>query len=88
MRSAQSILAAATKTRHNPNCDGSHCLHAFGAVKVYPLGGGGNLILCRRCWAHENSYRESRKNPGNFPTVEWDHAETYGPDMYEGPFPV
>jgi hypothetical protein len=45
---------------HNPNCDGDHCTNEAGEVRVYPLGAGGNLILCQACWAHENRYRYDR----------------------------
>jgi hypothetical protein len=45
---------------HNPNCDGDHCASEHGEVRVYPLGAGGNLILCQACWAHENRYRYDR----------------------------
>jgi len=66
----------------NPNCDGSHCAVANGPVKVYPLGGGGNLILCHACFAHENRYRHARgvetKAPENWPQVAWAKAEPYG----------
>ena len=46
---------------HNPNCDGGHCKKSTGETRVYPLGGGGNLILCFDCWVHENKYRHQRK---------------------------
>jgi hypothetical protein len=66
----------------NPNCSGGHCRSETGPVKVYPLGGGGNLILCRACWAHENDYRRQRgldtRAPENFPVLDWDGAELYG----------
>jgi hypothetical protein len=45
---------------HNNNCDGDHCTSEHGEVRVYPLGAGGNLILCQACWAHENRYRWQR----------------------------
>jgi hypothetical protein len=67
---------------HNNNCDGSHCREATGQVRLYPLGGGGNLILCHACWAHENRYRYERgremKAPENFPQQNWEAAEVYG----------
>jgi hypothetical protein len=44
----------------NPNCDGAHCVESTGEVRLYALGGGGNLYLCRTCWAHENFYRKGR----------------------------
>jgi hypothetical protein len=70
----------ATPTQ-NPNCCGSHCCSETGEVRIYPLGGGGNLILCLACWAHENRYRLERgretREPTNWPTVEWATAEIY-----------
>jgi hypothetical protein len=65
----------------NVNCCGDHCTNPQGEVRVYPLGGGGNLILCHSCWANENRYRYNRgvetKNPGNWPQLDWAKAETY-----------
>ena len=67
---------------HNDNCDGSHCASATGEVRVYPLGGGGNLILCQTCAAHENRYRFQRGKetgaPENWPQVNWFSCEVYG----------
>lgn len=45
----------------NPNCCGGNCCTDHGEVRVYPLGGGANLILCKCCWAHENRYRYERQ---------------------------
>lgn len=68
-------------TIQNPNCSGGHCRVTTGEVRVYPLGGGGNLILCRACWAHENQYRLERGRetgePANWPQVDWATAEVY-----------
>jgi hypothetical protein len=61
---------------HNPNCDGGHCTTAIGEVRVYPLGGGGNLILCHSCWAHENRYRFAK----HWPQLNWHTAKQYGDD--------
>jgi hypothetical protein len=65
----------------NPNCDGDFCSKSTGEVRVMPLGGGGNLILCRTCFAHENAYRRLRGNetgePGNWPQVDWKSAKVY-----------
>ena len=44
----------------NPNCDGAHCVESTGEVRLYALGGGANLYLCRTCWANENFYRQGR----------------------------
>jgi hypothetical protein len=66
---------------HNANCSGSYCRSTFGEVRIYPLGGGGNLILCCACFAHENRYRFHRgletKQPQNWPQVSWADAEVY-----------
>ena len=63
----------------NPNCDGAHCTHN-GQVRVYPIGAGGNLILCRSCFAHENHYNAERnREVGEFrwPFVAWGDAKHY-----------
>jgi hypothetical protein len=66
----------------NPNCCGNHCNSKTGPVKVYSLGGGGNLILCFVCWAYENQYRRQRGldtgAPENFPVLDWETAQPYG----------
>lgn len=66
---------------HNPNCDGSHCLTESGEVRLYPLGGGANLILCAACFAHENQYRRERGRetgaPENWPLIDWTTARPY-----------
>jgi hypothetical protein len=66
----------------NWNCDGEHCANAAGQVRVYPLGGGANLILCMSCAAHENRYRQQRANEtgrqADWPQVNWFNCEVYG----------
>jgi hypothetical protein len=65
----------------NWNCDGSHCTSSNGEVRIYPLGSGGNLILCHSCFAHENRYRAMRgrdtKRPEDFPHISWASAKRY-----------
>ena len=65
----------------NPNCDGSHCPDPNGQVRVYPLGSGGNIIVCQTCAAHENRYRYERGRetgaPENWPQVNWFKCEVY-----------
>ena len=66
----------------NPECSGSHCRPGgTKEVRVYPLGGGANLILCRACFGHENAYRRERqretKRPADWPEVEWETAARY-----------
>ena len=69
----------------NYMCDGSHCILEHGEVRIYPLGGGGNMIYCKECFAHENRYRAKRgvetKCPENFPQVDWDKAKTYAIEL-------
>jgi hypothetical protein len=66
----------------NWNCDGTHCDVPGSEVRLYPLGGGGNLILCAACWRHENQYRLKRGletgEPKNWPQENWTAAERYG----------
>ncbi len=45
---------------HNPNCDGGHCCTETGEVRVLPLPGGANLILCMTCYAREMQWRKER----------------------------
>lgn len=62
----------------NPNCDGSGP-HTPGEIRLYPLGGGGNLILCANCWNKENRYRWRRAvetgAPENWPQEDWQAAK-------------
>lgn len=66
----------------NWNCDGGHCLDNNGQVRVYPTGGGANLILCVHCAAHENRFRFQRgvetRRPEDWPQVNWFNCEIYG----------
>lgn len=68
-------------TTKNWNCDGDHCTHALGSVRVFPIGGSANLILCQSCAAHENRYRYERGRetgaPENWPQVNWFECEVY-----------
>jgi len=66
----------------NYSCDGDHCRDPHGEVRVYPLGGGANLIMCRACFANENRYRMDRgrapgMNPADWPQIDWATATVY-----------
>jgi len=65
----------------NNNCDNDKCIEPHGEIRVYPLGGGANLLLCRSCWAHENRYRKERGcetgQLENWPVLQWTSAEVY-----------
>jgi len=68
-------------TIRNWNCCGEHCNDPAGQVRVYPLGGGANLVLCMACAAHENRYRQHRAKetgrPEDWPQVNWFACEVY-----------
>lgn len=64
----------------NSMCDGNNCRYEHGEVRLYPLGGNGNLILCYYCWEHENSFRYlqgKRYDPKNWPQHNWSNGEIY-----------
>lgn len=69
---------------YNPNCDGDWCENADGETRLYPLGGGANLILCKSCWEHENTYRREQglkyRRPEDWPERNWEN----GTLVYEG----
>lgn len=70
------------------NCDGSGP-HAPGDIRVYPLGAGGNLLLCAACWEKENNFRTHKAKEAyeagsnlfrvdhNWPLIDWHTAERY-----------
>ena len=65
----------------NDNCDGACCTVATGQVRVLPMGAGGNLILCRDCYAHEIRYRAERNrelsDDARFDTPAWADLTIY-----------
>lgn len=65
----------------NPNCDGERCTSEKGEVRILPIGGGANLILCRACFEAEIAYRKERNKelaPENrFDLPEWEALEVY-----------
>lgn len=67
---------------HNPNCDGSGPHSSKLGVRLYPIGGGGNLILCHACWIRENHYAQQRGKesgcPENWSQPNWHKAVQYG----------
>lgn len=67
----------------NPNCDGGHCLRATGEVRVLPVGGEGNAILCRTCFYREIAFRKERNlelSPDcRFDLPAWDTLKVYAP---------
>jgi hypothetical protein len=65
----------------NWNCDGSGPHSSNPEVRVYPLGAGGNLILCSKCFYRENQWRAQRtREVGDktaWPQIDWNTAEVY-----------
>jgi hypothetical protein len=66
----------------NWNCDGAHCAKPNSETRVYPLGGGANLILCEHCFTHENAYRVhratvTRRPQSDWPVINWATARQY-----------
>ena len=49
----------------NPNCDGGKCRSRTGETRRLPIGGGGNLLLCRACYVHEMNYRHDLIRDGS-----------------------
>ena len=64
----------------NPNCCGDMCISPDGEVRVLPIGGGGNLILCHTCYTIEMTYRRSRNAQMRTPIFQlpkWDTLKVY-----------
>lgn len=66
---------------HNPNCDGSHCWSEYGEVRLLPLPGHGNIILCRSCFEYEIGWRRDRNKAlaleSQYPMPEWTALHPY-----------
>ncbi len=64
----------------NYNCNGSGP-HSTSEVRLLPLPGDGNLILCRACAAHENNWRRGRNRElavdARYPTPAWSDLAVY-----------
>ena len=67
----------------NNQCDGGHCKHAKGRVRLVPYPGG-NLILCRDCFAYEMRWRKERNRElgaaTSFDLPSWESLQIYGED--------
>lgn len=65
---------------HNPNCDGAGPC-AVGEIRVLPMGGGSNGLLCRQCFYKEIAYRQDRnrtlEEQNKFTLPTWDELEVY-----------
>lgn len=67
---------------HNDNCDGSGPC-SRGEVRVLPLSGQSNIILCERCFDHELTWRRARNKElavhAKFDLPQWATLEVYAP---------
>lgn len=65
----------------NWNCDGSGPHHMSSEVRVLPLGGDGNLILCRACYRRELAWRIGRNRElakdAAFSLPAWESLRVY-----------
>ena len=72
----------------NNNCDGQGCDNCTGEnseVRVLPLGGGANAILCKNHFYKEISYRQNR-NLNEFTRIYWKDDETLKQEKKPGNF--
>jgi hypothetical protein len=65
----------------NPNCCGSGPCSSNPEVRVLPLGGEGNLILCWRCYGNEIRFRRERNEELSkdcqFDLPSWNSLKVY-----------
>lgn len=73
----------------NPNCDNDKCISPHGEVRVLPIGGDSNAILCWACYKHEMRYRKmmnrglygSTPPPATpFKIPAWEDLKIYNPE--------
>lgn len=66
---------------HNVNCCGSKCLEENGEVRILPLGGRSNLILCHACYVNEMEWRKlvNKATPetSQWPFPAWEDLKRY-----------
>lgn len=65
----------------NWNCDNDKCKDPNGEVRILPIGGDGNLILCRVCYEHEMAFRKDRNrqlaSQNQFDLPAWEDLSVY-----------
>lgn len=68
----------------NIEIEGNSCDHGHqtaGEVRLLPIGGGGNVIVCRSHYLHEIQFRLKRIADGvPFDLPEWESLTVYGQD--------
>jgi len=66
---------------HNAYCDGAFCLKSNGVVRVLPLAGDANLIVCRDCFRYEIAWRVERIKEGvQYNIPRWQDLKVYHPE--------
>ena len=66
--------------KQNPNCDHNRCTSPNGEVRLFPIGGGGNMILCRACYRIEFVYlieRIANESIEPFEIPMWSELKKY-----------
>jgi len=65
----------------NPNCDNNKCISPKGEVRLLPIGGDGNLILCFSCYNYEINYRKDRNKSlskeNQYKLPAWEDLQVY-----------
>ena len=65
----------------NPNCDNYRCISNAGEVRVLPISGEGNAILCHSCLLHEMEFRRGRNRElggaSQFELPAWEGLQIY-----------
>lgn len=65
----------------NWNCCSNKCSDPHSHVRVLPIGGGGNLILCYDCFIVEMEWRQHMNNllgvTARWPIPKWEDLKVY-----------
>lgn len=68
----------------NPNCDNTKCISDKGEVRVLPISGDSNIIVCKTCFMHEMKFRHERNKElafaCRFDIPKWESLEIYSPE--------
>lgn len=67
----------------NYNCDNDYCKYANGEIRVLPIGGDSNALLCKACYEHEILFRrdlnEDLGDSFKFKLPAWEDLKIYEP---------
>lgn len=65
----------------NPNCDGNKCRSNAGEVRLLPIGGDGNIIVCLACYESEMQYRRMSEPGVPVSLPSWGSLKVYGEEI-------